>query len=149
MGLDTKIDRLSKTIEDKLTAPYKDPVDVGPSDKLEKAAKNLTELAAGLEAKINKVTDTTSQLANTATTYRDALLNKTANAANKERANAINPTLNAATNRKMRQVMIQVNETDLAALSQEAILEKAKKAIEQISDPPSPRGHHSTKGHKT
>jgi hypothetical protein len=120
--LDAKIDKLSKSLEEKLTALPKDAP--GTSDKMEEAAKNLTKLAEGLEAKINKVTDTTQQPVNAATPYRNAL--------------ASNPMLSAVTSRKQRQVLVQLTEADLATLSQDAILDKATKAIEKITDPPPP-----------
>jgi hypothetical protein len=137
-GLDDKLDRLGKTLEEKLKPIQANSPNT--SEKLEDAAKNLSELAAGLEAKINKVTDTTSQLANTATTYRDALLNKTTSAPNQGGPNATNPAINAATDRKMRQVLVQLSEADVATLSQGVIMEKATSAIEQITDPPPPEG---------
>jgi hypothetical protein len=137
-GLDAKLERLSRTLEDKLTAPQIDTP--GTSDKLAETAKNLSELAAGLEAKINKVTNTTSQLANTATTYREVILGGNPHGHEHGGARNADPAINAATNRKVRQVMVQLTEGEAAVLSQQTIMEMATDAIKQIENPPSPEG---------
>jgi hypothetical protein len=137
-GLDAKLDRLNKTIEEKLTTTQREAPD--NSNKLEEATKNLSELAAGLEAKINKVTDTTSQLANTATTYRDALINKTPRGQEQVGMRSTDPALNAVTSRKVRQVLVQLSENEAAAQSQQGLLDKAMAVISQIEFPPPPEG---------
>jgi hypothetical protein len=137
-GLDAQLDRISKALEDKLTAPQKNSLEA--SDKLEVTAKNLSETAAGLEAKINKVTDTTSQLANTATTYRDTLLKKNARGQGHGDAHTQDPAVNLATDRKARQILLQLTENEVAVLSQQAIMEKGNAVINEIVHPPPPAG---------
>jgi hypothetical protein len=137
-GIDAKLERLSKTLEEKLMTPQRD--NSGTSDKLEKTAKNLSELAAGLEEKINKVTDTTSQLANTATTYRDTLQGGNPHRQANGGARSSDPAINVATDRKVRQVMVQIPEREEAAMSQQVILTKATDAIKKIENPPPPAG---------
>ena len=133
LDLERKMEALGKQIEERLSA-HGSATDF--SDKLEEAANNLNALATGLEAKITKVTDSTTQLANTATSYRDALLNKTPRTQTQAGAGSPDPALNAAASREARQVLVQLTETDVNALSQETILEKATEALKNIRDPP-------------
>jgi hypothetical protein len=137
LDLGGKLETLGKQIEEKFMPQAHTSL---TSESLEETAKNLNVLATGLEAKINKVTNSTEQLANTATTYRDALLNKNQSGRAQGGQRNPDPALNAATSRKARQVLIQITEAEVATHSQEVLMEKAMTAIGQITHPPPPEG---------
>ena len=112
LDLGGKLETLCKQMEEKLM-----PQDTTTltSDRLEETAKSLNVLATGLEAKINKVTSSTEQLANTATTYRDALLRNNPPTQAHGSTRNTDPALNAATSRKARQVLVQLSEIGRAS----------------------------------
>jgi hypothetical protein len=109
-------------------------------ESVEDSVRNLNDIAAGLERKVMQVSDSSTQLANTATTYRDALLNGNTGAGANSRSDNPDPALNVATSRKARQVMIQLTETDLNTYSHETLMEKATQTIAGITHPPPPEG---------
>jgi hypothetical protein len=135
MDIQEKMDELEKTIEGKLAGQS------GISkmaERMEETARSLDKIATEVSEKVTKVSDTTTQLASTASSYRDALL----------RGNSMGPVgaqrqspeteISMATDRKDRQVLIELEEAQLLAHSNEALLGKAEQAITEISDPPPP-----------
>lgn len=137
LDLDDQTVRLSKQIEDKVTVQKEV---TKAMEKLEEAAKGLESVAASIGDKLATVTNSTSQLANTANSYRDALLRSTPlkHTQDHPRSGSADPAVGAAVERKERQVLVQLTEAQLATLSQQDIIEKATQAMKQIEDPPPP-----------
>jgi hypothetical protein len=135
--LDRKTTSLSTLINGKM-ATLSGPPDV--TGKLQETAANLTKIATSLESKLEQVKDSSEQLANTATSYRDAHLNREPRARPAEGATDTDPALDAATNRKARQVLVQLPEADMEAHSEQTLKEKAMTVIGQITLPPPPEG---------
>src|ERR1019366_7572280 len=135
MDMEEKLEQLGQNLADKQS----DHEDIGKvTDKLEEAAKGLTEAAAGIEAKINKVSDTTSQLANTANTYKDALLKVPSRRTMQAEAPQLEEAIERSTDRKQRQVLIELSLENLNAFSLEDIKNKAMEAIRKVVSPSPP-----------
>ncbi|KAF8470974.1 hypothetical protein DFH94DRAFT_811491 [Russula ochroleuca] len=126
--LDDKLDNLGTRLEKKITE----------QGELMKAAEKMEEATKRLGDLITKVTDTTSQMALSANTYRDALLKNPALKHTKEGPASSDPAIGTAVERKERQVLLQLTEAQVAMLSQQDILEKATNALKQIKMPPPP-----------
>ena len=137
LDLDDQTVCLSKQIEDKVTVQKEV---TKAMEKLEEVAKGLESVAASIGDKIATVTNSTSQLANTANSYRDALLRTMPpkHTQDHPRSGSADPAVGAAVERKERQVLVQLTEAQLATLSQWDIIEKATQAMKQIEDPPPP-----------
>jgi hypothetical protein len=133
--LDDKLDNLGTRLEKKITEQGEL---MKAAEKMEEATKRLGDLVSNISEKITKVTDTTSQMALSANTYRDALLKNPALKHTKEGPASSDPAISTAVERKERQVLLQLTEAQVAMLSQQDILEKATNALKQIKMPPPP-----------
>ena len=142
-GLDDINTSINATLGEKLPNPTEASESAGT---IEGAVKSLSKVALQFEDVFTKAADSTTQLANTARSYKDALLSKPTDArgsgppAGRGRQSSAEATeeLNAVKERKDRQVLIEVPEEQLLSISTDTIREKAQNAISQISDPPQP-----------
>ena len=109
------------------------------TERMEATARSLDKVASEALAKVTKASDTTSQLANTASSYRDALLNNTMPGPDRGGTGQVTEAeICMATDRKERQVLIEVDETQILAHSYDSLREKVENTIGQITDPPPP-----------
>ena len=79
--------------------------------------------------------DTTTQLASTASSYRDALLRGSMPGLGRAQGQGPETEISIAMDRKDRQVLIELEEAQLLVHSNESLLGKAEHAITQISEP--------------
>jgi hypothetical protein len=138
-----------ESIEDALKA--NSDANIGrTAEKLETAAKDLNAAAAEIGTRMVKVTDTTSQLENTANSYRNALMRTPAQAQAQSQSQTHN---NSQTNaevrdnsvelnaeRKARQVLIEISLDFLEAHSYDEMKEKIESAIKKVTSPSPPQG---------
>jgi hypothetical protein len=110
------------------------------TDKLEEAAKGLTAAAAEMEDKITKVSSTTSQLANTASTYRDALMKAPPRRQQQASTPMVDEEIERNMDRKQRQVLIELTMENLITSSLDDIKNKVMEAIRLVVSPPPPEG---------
>ena len=94
---------------------------------------------------IMKVTNTSSQLANTATSYKDALLNRVAGQPMlgpqpiSENLSQTDPRILRDVDRKARQILIDTRDDKLLKASLVEIKDKVQAAIDTITNPPPPQ----------
>ena len=147
-NLSAELDSKLSVLEKKLTLP-------SPAQKqLESTAKELGLAAESIKVSTNdigktiaQVSDTNTQLASTATDYRDALLKSSEDQA--RAFNAVNPTQPSAASsdprvlrdidRKARQILIDTTDASFTGASQAEIKDKVSEAIKLITDPTQPK----------
>jgi hypothetical protein len=88
-----------------------------------------------------KVTDTSSQLENTASTYRDALHNDRTQQPPPQSANPnlVDPRVTREIDRKARQILIEMKDASIMGASLAEIKEKVRTALEATTEPPPPK----------
>jgi methyl-accepting chemotaxis protein len=142
--LDSKLIALKK----KLTLPPP------AQEQLETAAKEIGQAAESIKTSINdmgnslaRVTDTTSQLANTATSYKEALIN----GSNQSPCSSTNtpqadPKIIRDVDRKACQILVDTLDPKIMEVSYAEIKDKVSNSINAITNPPPPQditqGHH-------
>ena len=140
--------RLSAELNAKFSTLESKPALPSPAQKqLEAMAKELGLAAKHIKAStinigksIAQVTDTSMQLANTATSYKDALLkNSKRQTRNLEGLPPVDPRIVRDLDRKARQILIDTLDPKIAESSQATIKEKVSEAIKAITNPPPPR----------
>jgi hypothetical protein len=107
------------------------------TETLNKSSVNLSTVTKELESKLIKVNDATDKIANTATSYRDMLLDKPVNSL---RSNADPKVLNDM-DRRVRQIMIAYSTAEDNATLNTNLLdlkEKANSLISEMEDPTRP-----------
>ena len=134
--------RLS-ALENKLTLP------TAVQKQLESVAKELGQATDTIKTSLKVVgnsiaqaTDTSSQLANTASSYKDALLRSREQpqlAENTSSATPADPRILRDMDRKVRQILIDTMDPDITGASNTAIKDKVSAAINNITDPPPPK----------
>jgi len=146
LGVEGKLEEIGQSIVEKTT-------DQGnldkATDKLEEAAKGLIKAAEALEAKVSQVSVTTTKIANTANTYRDALLKAPPRRAAQGDAPQIDEAIARSTDRKLRQVLIELPPDEMRWSSLESIKAKAMEAIKKIVMPAPPEDIEVTEITKT
>ena len=139
--LSAELNAKFSALESKLALPL-------PAQKqLETMAKELGLVAEHIKASTNdvgksiaQVTDTSMQLANMATSYKDALLkNSERQTRNLEGPPPVDPRIIRDLDRKARQTLIDTLDPKIAESSQATIKEKVSEAIKAITNPPSPK----------
>lgn len=138
--LSTKMDSKFTVLEKKLTLP-------SPTQKqLESTAKELGKAAECIKASTNdignsiaQVTDTSSQLANTATNYKDALLKSNEQQAPSwvsKNNSQIDPKILRDVERKSCQILIDTLNPKIMEMSLAGIKEKVSTVLKEITNPP-------------
>jgi hypothetical protein len=151
VDINERMELLEKAIHDKLPervilSELSTATGSGTSGAIEETTKSLNQAATRLEGMIIKATDSTTELANTARTYKEALISNPTSG--QTRGTTVGPSqhtegtttelLHSAMERKDRQVLITIDENQIATQSNESLLEKVEQAISNISDPPPP-----------
>ena len=134
-GLEDKLDEINQTLEEKLPRSEENPSTAGA---IEEAVKSLNRIATEFEGMFAKATDSTTELAKTARSYKEALLSNPTSSQSMQTRDGLEVGINAAKDRRDRQVLIEIPETQLFSFSLDVIQEKAENAIKQVSDPPPP-----------
>lgn len=142
---------ISAEMESKFTALESKLTHPSPAQKqLETTAKELGIAAVSIKAStddigksIAQVTDTSSQLANTATNYKDALLRSSEQhtktlTRGQGAPTQVDPKITRDIERKSRQILIDTTDPRISEASQAEIKEKVSTAISEIIDPPPP-----------
>ena len=130
-----KMEELDRTITGKLASQEGISRAV---EKIEDTAKNLDKIAAEVSDKVTMVSDSTTHLANTAHSYRDALLRNPTPGPGRGQGQVTEAEISLAADKKERQVLIEMEEAQLSSHSNEALLGKAEHAISQLIEPPPP-----------
>ena len=142
-NISAELDNRISALENKLT------LSTTAREQLESVAKELGQATDSIKTSIKdvgnsiaQVTDTSSQLASTASSYKDALLRsidqpqQTNNTSNTTHAD---PRLLRDMDRKARQILVDTRDPDITGASNVAIKEKVSAAINKIIDPPPPK----------
>ena len=140
MKLSDEMDSRFTTLESKLTLP------THAQEKLETTAKELGIVAESIKATTNdigksiaQVLDTSSQLANTATSYKDALLKSNEQQAHPrdlESTPQVDPRVTRDVDRKSHQILIDTLDPKIAEMSLAGIKEKVSATMTAITNPP-------------
>ena len=143
-----RLEILEKVIQDKLPerVDLSGITDSGTSGAFKETTKSLNQAATHLEGMIAKAADSTTELANTARSYKEVLLGNPTNmptrgttvGLSQQTEGAAAELLHSAMERKDRQVLITIDENQIATQSNESLLEKVEQAINDISKPPPP-----------
>jgi hypothetical protein len=143
----------SKELEQKLNA-LENKLTTSPpaSDLLETASKEIKQAVQSIKAVTGKmgksivqVTDTSMQLASTATNYKDALLKSSEQQTQprpyppQEKPSQSDPKVIRDIDRKARQILIDTKDDKLLSASLAEIKEKVHTAISAITNPPPPK----------
>ena len=136
LDIHERMDEMEQSIAKSLATAAGQEVINKATERIEATARSLDKVASEAMAKVSKVSDTTAQIANTANSYRDALLRNATPGPGRGPGQATEEEICLATDRKERQVLIELEETQLLAHSYDSLLEKAESAIGQILDPP-------------
>ena len=91
-----------------------------------------------LGSKINKIMDSTTQLASTTFTYRDAIVSDPRPWPTWSTPPPNDPAVNTATDKKLRQVLVQLSEEQLSLHSHESLLLKALEAMKVVASKTKP-----------
>ena len=148
-NLSAEMDSKLKALEKKLTLPST------AHEQLTSAAKEIGQAASNIKASINdmgnsiaQVTDTSSQLANTATSYKDALLQSREHSHHSQLPQHTHNAYNPATtdpkilrdvDRKARQILIDTLDPEITEASLAEIKDKVSAAMAEITSPPPPK----------
>ena len=142
-NLSTELDSRLSALEGKLTLPSTEQEQLKSAVKdLGQAAENIKTSISDMGTSIAQVSDMSSQLANTATSYKDTLLQSREQPQQAEAAygtTPADPRILWDMDRKARQILIDTSDPDIAGASQVAIKEKVSAAIKKITDPPPPQ----------
>lgn len=142
-----ELDRKLGALETKLTSstPSTEQLEIA-SKEIGQAAQNIKAAVDEMGNSITKVTDTSSQLANTASSYKDALLNNVVQQPRPEPQRAVEQPKQAAdprilrdVDRKTRQILIDTRDEKLLNASLAELKEKVQAAIGAITNPPPPQ----------
>ena len=142
-NLSVEMDSKLNALEKKLTLPS------AAQEQMKTAAKEIGQAADNIKASINdmgntiaQVTDTSSQLANTATNYKDVLLmSREQNLRPQHSENPLqtDPKIIRDVDRKARQILIDTLDPKITEASLADIKEKVSAVIAQITNPPQPK----------
>jgi hypothetical protein len=143
-NLEDKFDEVKQALQEKL--PSQVASADSPPGAIEETTKSLNQAAARLEGMITRAADSTTELANTARTYKEALLSNPVNApargttAGQNRQTSVEAVeaLNTVRERKDRQVLIETSDAQILSYSIDTLQEKVQHAIRQIVAPPPP-----------
>ncbi len=138
--ISSALDKKLETLECKLVTSL--PI----QEQLNNATKEIEQAAASIKSSISemgssfaKVTDTSSQLESTISTYRDALTNNSTQAHPKARPSPADPKVLRDVDRKARQILIDTTDEKIRGASLAEIKEKVRIAIEAVIEPPPPK----------
>lgn len=140
-NISAEMDSKLTALESRLTLPST------AQKQLEFTAKELGLAAECIKTSTNdigksiaQVTDTSSQLANTATSYKDALLKSSKHATDHspDKSAQVDPRITRDIERKTRQILVDTLDPKIAVSSLAELKEKVNEAIKAISDPPPP-----------
>ena len=153
-NLSKELDQKLGALESKLTSSSPTPELLKTASKeIEQAARNIKAAVVEMGSSITKVTDMSSQLANTASSYKDALLNSNAQPPQSqsrppptsEQTSQADPRILRDVDRKARQILIDTRDEKLLNASLADIKEKVQTAINAITNPPPTTGRNSTR----
>jgi hypothetical protein len=140
---------ISTEMDSKLTALEKKLMLPPPAqEQLNSAAKEIGQVAESLKASINdmgnslaQVTDTSTQLAYTATSYKDTLTknNKQPRSYAQENSLQVDPKILRDMDRKACQILIDTLDPKIQGASNAEIKEKVSAAIKAITNLPPPK----------
>ena len=130
-----KLDQLDAKLDAKLTSHAEI---TKAAEKLEEAARSIGTMVNELGSKINKVADSTTQLASTAFTYRDAIASDPRPRPTRSTPPPNDPSVNIVTDKKSRQVLVQLTEEQLSSHSHESLMLKASEAMKAVASETKP-----------
>jgi hypothetical protein len=146
-SLQEEMSKLSITIKNSLIDQYKT---LSPPDSLTETVASLKQVASDMTKSIGEATTATTQITDTAHTYKQALLQaapRTTQAqAQQDRAPHSDPRIIRDLDRKARQILIDTIDPKVLNVSLDEIKEKVRKSIVEITDPPPPPRHHGIGG---
>ena len=113
-------------------------------EQLDAAVKEIGQAAEHIKASVNdmgnsiaKVSDTSTQLASTASTYKDALINSNAQMRGRtDNSTQIDPRIIRDAERKSRHILIDTMDTKITKASIVEIKEKVSNALKTSTNPP-------------
>ena len=130
-------------LEKKLTLPSPAQIQLESTAKeLESAVESIKATTNDMGKSIAQVTNTNSQLENTATSYKEALLKSSEQQAqprSPENPSPTDPRILRDVERKTRQILIDTCDPKINEASINEIKEKIRNAITTIADPPPPK----------
>jgi hypothetical protein len=135
-GLSAELDKKLEALEHKIALSTQDQLK-SVTKEIEQAAVSIGTSADDIRNSIVKVSDTSTQLATTATTYRDTLLNAPAHS--QERSTHSDPRIHRDVDRKARQILIDTMDEKILGASLTEIKNKVSAAFQAITDPPPPK----------
>ncbi|KAN0131821.1 hypothetical protein V8E53_010349 [Lactarius tabidus] len=141
-----ELEQKLNALENKLTAspPASDLLETA-SKEIEQAVQSIKAVAGEMGKSIVQVTDTSMQLASTATNYKDTLLKSSEQQAQprphppQEKPSQSDPKVIRDIDRKARQILIDTKDDKLLSASLAEIKEKVHTAISAITNPPPPK----------
>jgi prefoldin subunit 5 len=143
VGLNAEIDAKLNAMEKRIALP------VLAQEKLESATKQVEQAAESIKTSINvmgssiaQVTDTSTQLACTATNYKDALLRSGEHQPRPRspvNSPQTDPKILRDVDRKTRQILIDTLDIKILEASLAEIKEKVSAAINSVTNPPPPK----------
>ncbi|KAN0139401.1 hypothetical protein V8E53_002902 [Lactarius tabidus] len=141
-----ELEQKLNALENKLTAspPASDLLETA-SKEIKQAAQSIKAVAGEMGKSIVQVTDTSTQLASTATNYKDTLLKSSEQQTQprpyppQEKPSQSNPKVIRDINRKVRQILIDMKDDKILSTSLAEIKEKVHTAISAITNPPPPK----------
>ncbi|KAN0129960.1 hypothetical protein V8E53_012215, partial [Lactarius tabidus] len=141
-----ELEQKLNALENKLTAspPASDLLETA-SKEIEQAVQSIKAVAGEMGKSIVQVTDTSTQLASTATNYKDALLKSSEQQTQprpyppQEKPSQSDPKVIRDIDRKARQILIDTKDDKLLSASLAEIKEKVHTAISVITNPPPPK----------
>jgi hypothetical protein len=137
------------TLESKLTTPPPSKHLKTMTKEIGQAVQSIKEVARKMGKSIVQVTDTNSQLVNTATTFKDTLLKSNTQQPQHKHQHPQDRQIQADLkvlrdiNRKARQILIDTRDDKLLNASLAKVKEKVCTAINTITNPPPPQGSNS------
>ena len=132
--LEEKFDEINKVLETKIL----EPINLSRITKgIGEATKALNKATKELEAVFAKNAKSTSELVNTAWSYKEALMSNPLQNQNQSRQPSVEAdgAINVVTDRKDRPVLIDVPEQQLLMFGTDAIQEKLQQAIKTVENP--------------
>lgn len=137
--MDDKLNHLGQKPESKLATQGEI---AKATDELERIASNLSGMVTDIREKITKVADTTTQLSNTANTYKDMLLDNPRPKPTQgcPTMTTLNLAINAVTDRKARRVLNHdLADQDTTGHTQsQVIMNKIADAMKEVKIHPPP-----------
>ena len=137
-SIQEELNKLSKTIKCSIADQCKA---MGPPESLSETVASLKQVASDMTKTIGEATTATTNITDTAHSYKQALLQAAPQVTQPQQGGASqsDPRIIRDMDRKARQILIDTLDTKILNVSLEEIKEKVRSSIAGISDPPPPQ----------